>query len=305
VPVRNSPVRYRSTLGDGSIAVAFPRTDDLGISDATVVIGPRLGEQEYSAETANLTLYFLGRGRLQPSIRTDGVSNWASGLVGRGVAPGSLALIDGRNLSESARAASTPWLPPGLAGVSVSFDVPERRLSLAGRILRVEDERIVVQVPWELQGLNSATMKVSIGDTQSELYTVPLFDYAPSFFEVADPSGRLVASAVDADGRPVTTENAAVPGRVVRFHASGLGPVDNRPPSGEPAQGDTLSPVRVLPVVTIGGRPAEVTSSGLVPGAVGRYFIEVRVPNDAASGVQPAVVTSNGLVSRTSNFPVR
>ena len=305
VPARNIPVRYRSTLGDGSIAVAFPRTDDLGISDATVVIGPRLGEQEYAAEAGNLTLYFTGRGRLQPSIRTDGVVNWASGQVGRGVAPGSLAAIEGRNLSESARTASTPWLPPGLAGVSVSFDVPERRLSLPGRVLSVDDERVVVQVPWELQGLNSATMKVSIGNAQSDLYTVSLFDVAPALFEVSDPGGRQVAFALDEDGRPVTTENAARREGTVHLHASGLGPVDNRPPSGEPPQSDTLSPVKVLPVVTIGGRPAEVTSSGLATGAVGRYFIRVRIPADASPGVQPVVVTSNGVDSKTSNLPIQ
>ena len=69
-----------------------------------------------------------------------------------------------------------------------------------------------VQVPWELQGLNTAQMKVSIGDVSGALYTVPLNDYSPAMFEIPDPSGSIVAAALDQqlafaagakDGRPL------------------------------------------------------------------------------------------------------
>lgn len=306
VPVRDISVRYRATLGDGSIAAAFPRTDMLGISDATVVIGPRVGDQEFSAEAGNLTVFFQGAGRLKPAVRTDGVVNAASGTVGRGVSPGSYVSIFGRNLSDSTRIASTPWLPPAVAGVSVSFDVPERRISVPGRVHFVSDGQVNVQVPWELQGLNSAIMKVSIGNAQSDLYTVPLNDHSPAMFEFTDPgSGRLLAATLDENFRIVTTGNAIPQGRVAQIFANGLGPVENRPGTGEPTSSETLAPCRVLPIVSVGGRPAEVLYCGLAPGNVGLYQLNVRVPTGIASGVQPVVVTSNGIDSKTSNLPVQ
>ncbi len=305
-PVSNATVRYRATLGDGRIDTAFPRTDNLGISDATVIAGPRLGPQEFAASIGNTDLFFSGFGRLQPTIRTDGVTNAASGQVGRGVAPGSFASIFGRDLADSLRVASTAWLPTGLAGVSVSFDVPERRISASGKIYFVSDGQINVQVPWELQGLNSAIVKVSIGNVQSDLYTVPLNDYSPAAFEYTDPSsGRLLAGALDSGFLLVSPDNAAQRGGLVQLYVNGLGPVDNAPATGEPTPTDTLRPTRVLPEVTIGSRPAEVLFSGLAPGNVGLYQINVRIPADSPVGVQPVVITTNGIVSKTSNIPVR
>jgi hypothetical protein len=78
-------------------------------------------------------LGFFGRARLQPVIDTNGVTNAASFLVGRGLAPGSYITIRGQGLSEAIRVASTASLPVSLAGVSVSFDAPSVRLSLPGR----------------------------------------------------------------------------------------------------------------------------------------------------------------------------
>lgn len=304
-PVENMRINWSATLGGGQLGDIF-RTDNLGIAEANVTLGSTFGEQEFSANTGNLTAYFQGRARLAPAIQTNGVVNMASGEVGRGVAPGSLISILGRNLSDSERSASTPWLPPGLAGVSVSFDVTERRITAPGKIQYVSDGRVDVQVPWELQGLNSAQMKVSIGDSQTELYTVPLNDFAPAVFETGDPeTGRSLAKAVDENGAAVTSANPAQRGKAIQLEANGLGPVESLPITGEPIPADTSNLVRVLPELSIGGRPAEILFSGLAPGTAGRYLIRARVPDDAPSGVQSLVVTSNGVVSKAVNVPIQ
>ncbi|MBK5291974.1 MAG: S8 family serine peptidase [Acidobacteriia bacterium] len=305
VPVASVPVRFRSTVGGGSIDTGTQSTDSLGIAEATVVLGPTIGEQEFSAEAGGLTLYFSGRNRLAPVIQTGGVVNAASGQVGRGVAPGSYVSIFGRNLSEALRVTGTASLPLSLAGVSVSFDVPERRLSLPGRLHFVSETQINVQVPWELQGVNTVQMKVSIGDSSSALYDVPLNDYSPALFEYTDAAtGRLVAAALDQGFRLVSPANPVRRGQFVQLYANGLGPVDDRPETGEPTAAEPLPRTRVLPTVTIGGRPAEVIFSGLAPGNVGLYQMNVQVPADAAAGIQPVEVTVNGISSKTSNLPI-
>jgi minor extracellular serine protease Vpr len=306
VPVDRAPIRFRATLGGGRIDTANAATDELGIAEASIVfLGSQLGDQEFSAESGPLTVYFPGRARQVPVIRTGGAVNAASGLVGRGNAPGSYMSIFGRALSEVTKVAFTSSLPLSLAQVSVSFDDPTRAISLPGRLHFVSDGQINVQIPWELQGLNTIIMKVSIGDTSSALYDVPLNDYSPGVFEYDEAStGRRLAVAQEG-GALIGSGRPAGRDRVIVLYVNGLGPVDNTPESGEPSPAQPLARTRVLPVVMFGGREGEVSFAGLTPFFVGLYQINVRVPADAPAGLQPVVVTINGVSSKPVNLPIQ
>jgi uncharacterized protein (TIGR03437 family) len=223
--------------------------------------------------------------------------------VGNGLAPGSYATIGGAGLSDSTRVFNTPYLPLSLAGVSVSFDAPG--LSLPGRLHYVSPNQVNVQIPWEFQGLNSVLMKVSVGEIQSAVYNLPLADYAPGIFEFTDSvSGLYLAAILDTEFRVVTPANPARRGRIISVFANGLGPVDNRPPTGEVTPAQPFATTRQRPVVTIGGRPARVDFSGLAPGNVGLYQINIEVPAEVSSGIQPIIVTVNGIASQTARVPV-
>jgi len=305
VPVKDASVRFRATVGGGSIEEADPQTDKYGIAAARVFLGPQIGDQEFTAEAGGLTAYFDGRGRLSPTIETNGVVNAASFERGKAVAPGSYIAIFGQGLSESTRIFSTPYLPLSLAGVSVSFDVPSKGLSLPGRLHFVSDGQVNVQAPWELQGLTSVFMKVSIGDSSSAVYTAPLADYSPALFEYQDSSGRQLIAALDENYRLIDSNNAARRGRPVQLYANGLGPVENQPATGEATPAQPLARTRVTPTVTVGGRTAEVQFCGLAPYNVGLYQINVVVPADVATGIQPVIVSVGGVVSKTANLPIQ
>ena len=310
LPVPNLPVQYRVTRGGGEIVTATRATDSLGI--AAVIegyLGPEVGAQEFTAEVGNtgnkITVVFPGRARLRPVIRTDGVVDAAGGTIGRGMAPGSYISIFGQNLSDVTRAGVTASLPLSLAGFSVSFDVPSRQLSLPGRLHFVSPTQINVQIPWELKGLNSAQMKISIGDFSSPLYTIPLNNVSPNAFEFTDPgTSRRLAAALDSNFALVYDANKAKKGQFIQIYCNGLGDVDNTPPSGEPSPASPLARTTTVPAVTIGGRPAEVAFSGLAPGIVGLYQINVRVPADTPSGLQPVVIQMGDVTSKTANLPV-
>jgi len=304
-PVKDASVRFRATIGDGYIEEADEKTDKYGIAVAKVFLGPQIGDQEFTAEASGLTAYFDGRARLRPTIETSGVVNAASFERGKAVAPGSYLAIFGRGLSESTRVFATPYLPLSLAEVSVSFDVPSKKLSLPGRLHFVSDGQVNVQAPWELQGLNSVFLKVSIGSSSSAVYTVPLGDYSPALFEYRDSTGRQLIAALDENYRLIDSNNAARRGRPVQLYANGLGPVDNQPVTGEATPAQPLARVRVTPTVTVGGRPAEVQFCGLAPYNVGLYQINVVVPADVATGMQAVVVTANGVASKTANLPIQ
>jgi uncharacterized protein (TIGR03437 family) len=303
-PVANAPVRFRATRGGGSIRGADATTDILGIAAANVDLGPQLGEQQFIAEIGNQALEFNGTARLQPAIATDGAVNAAGFHIGPGLAPGSLIAIRGAALSSSTRAAVAGPLPLILGGASVSFDNSAEKISVPGRIQFASETQIVAQVPWELQGLNSAQIKVTAGEIPSAVYSLPLADYSPGVFESEDSGGRRFANAIDEAGASIGSSNPAKKGRAVALFASGLGPVDNQPASGDPGPVEPLARTRVQPVVTIAGRRAEVIYSGLAPGRVGVYQINAVVPADAPGGVQTLVVSANGISAPNVTIPI-
>jgi uncharacterized protein (TIGR03437 family) len=79
---------------------------------------------------------------------------------------------------------------------------------------------------------------------------------------------------------------------------AGLGAVSNPPADGSPSTGNSLT--NVTPTVTIGGLPAQVTYSGLAPGEVGLYQVNVVVPTGVTTGnAVPVVITQGNAVSNT------
>lgn len=305
-PVPNQAVAFQATVGGGTVDREGKTTDDLGIGYAYIIVGPELGEQEFYVAVGpdrNFGMYFAGRSRQQPAIASGGVVDAASVQAGQGFSAGSYISIFGRGLSEATRAFNTPYLPISLAGVAVSLDVPSQNISVPGRLTYVSDGQINVSLPYELQGVSSVQMKVMIGDTISSLVTVPIVSQSPALFEYTDSGGRLLAAAVNETG-VVGSGNPARKDGIVSLYVNGLGPTDPQPPSGEAAPANPLAVTRVRPDVTIGGQRAEVLFSGLAPGFVGLYQLNVRVPSGSPTGVQPVVVTANGVASKTSNMPV-
>ncbi|HSB18245.1 MAG TPA: S8 family serine peptidase [Bryobacteraceae bacterium] len=309
VPVASVPVVFRSTLGGGTIKSADANTDIYGIAAAIPELGPQIGQQQFTATAGGLTVDFNGEAFPSPSIYTNGIVNAASGRIDQGLAPGSYVSIYGQALSPSFLAFdSLPlgYLPLSLTNVSVSFDVPDRGISLPGRLHFVSDGQVNVQVPWELEGLNSVKVKVSIADISSAVYDMPLARNSPGFFEYPLGSGT-VAALVSRNGQysVITTSNPARRGETVELYCNGLGPVNDTPPTGEVTPAGVLRRTRDTVSVTIGGRPATPDFSGLTPYSAGLYQVNVKVPDDAGVGNRPVVMSVNGVTAKTVNLPVQ
>jgi uncharacterized protein (TIGR03437 family) len=165
-----------------------------------------------------------------------------------------------------------------------------------------------VQLPWEVQGLPTVLTKVSIdGFTSTSLYEARVVDLSPAFWTVTDAStGQVFIEARDESDNRITSENRARRGMRVVLLANGLGPVDNRPPSGEPASAENPSPVVGSVTIKIGERDVPVESARLRPGMVGVYEIVIRMPDDLAldPAAPPCIVSVNGVSSRSVKLPV-
>jgi len=301
IGVPGVPVRFTVTRGGGQISNADAATDAYGIAGAGWVFGLS-ATQQVAATAGGLNMTFDGNARPKPTIASGGVVNAASFTAG--AAPGSYISIFGTGLSDTTASETTPALPVDLAAVSVSFDVPAAGISVPGRLYFVSPRQVNVQVPWELAGQTSAQVKVNVSSSNGLLTTVALAAYAPAVFEYASGS-TLLAAALDLSGNLIGPANPARRGQVIQIYCNGLGPVDNTPPSGEPAPAQPLARTTTVPTVTIGQRPATVSFSGLAPEFAGLYQLNVTVPADAPTGTQPLAISIGGVAARTSSLPVQ
>ena len=83
------------------------------------------------------------------------------------------------------------------------------------------------------------------------------------------------------------------PGESIYVIANGLGPTNTPVVSGSLTQTGNLSQ---LPVITIGGSPATVSSAGLL--GIGTYMIKLTVPINASDGDLPVSATYNGSTTQ-------
>jgi uncharacterized protein (TIGR03437 family) len=285
VPVLGYPVQFNVVKGGGTIAFGDNQTFLYGEAGAVVNLGPA-GDQIFTATLPGFApVEFDGFARALPAINDGGVVNAAPPFqAGQGLAPGSYISIFGTLLCDANATVTTPSLPVSLASVSISFD--GGGLSLPGHLHFASPGQINVQIPWELQGQSSVQMKVTAGSSLwSKLYTVPLGAYSPGVFAITDVPGAVIGQS-----------NPAKRGQPIIVYANGLGPVDRPVASGDPTPlTQPLANTLATPSVTIGGSAATVAFSGLTPGSVGLYQLNVVVPAESQTGAQTMTISIGGI----------
>ena len=86
-------------------------------------------------------------------------------------------------------------------------------------------------------------------------------------------------------------------GDYIEIYCTGLGPTTPLP--------DGLSHTTVAPAVYIGATPVAAAFSGLAPGFVGLYQVDVRIPAGLASGTLPLEIASGNAYSNAVNITVQ
>ncbi len=261
----------------------------------------------HSASSSAISIGLGGTGTPPaPSVNPGGILNGAS--FGTSLSGGALASLFGASLGSGTSGATGLPLPTTLGQTSVQMNgsnVP---------LIFVSPLQINFQVPWELLGQTAATLTVSAGGAVSAPQQVTLTPAAPAIFAVSqDGRGQgaiLIANAGDLLAAPAgsvagRSSRPARRGESVTLFCVGLGAVSNRPASGAAALSEPLSLTQATPTVTIGGVSANVTFSGLAPGFVGLYQVNVQIPDGVTDGNSVAVVLSvGGVASNTVTMAV-
>jgi uncharacterized protein (TIGR03437 family) len=241
-----------------------------------------------------------------PVINAGGVVSAAT--FGAQVAAGGIASLFGTGVATATAGATILPLPTSLAGSSVSVN------GLATPLFFVSSGQINFQIPWQAQGQGQISVAVTATGGTSDTVSLPLAAYAPGIFSV-DSSGsgqgviqvaNTVLLAAPAGSIPGMQARPAFPGESVSIYCTGLGPVSNTPASGAAAGASPLSTTTTTPTVMIGGIGAVVSFSGLTPGLVGLYQVNVQVPYSAPLGSSvPVTLTIGGVASNTVTMAVQ
>ena len=226
----------------------------------------------------------------------------------QGLAPGSIASLYGTNLvGVTAKANSAPPLPFMLGGTT---------LTISGQnpvaLFFVSPLQINFQVPFiQVFGSTQTTLTVTQGEL-SNTANITLVPYAPALF-TTNSQGTGQAAVLIANSPALAApvgafpgSRPAQPGQTVSVYCTGLGFVSNPPYPGAPALSNPLSYTNAKPVVTLGGQTVVVSFSGLAPGFVGLYQVNIQIPTGGPSGpAVPMVLTIGGAVSNTATIAVQ
>jgi uncharacterized protein (TIGR03437 family) len=225
-----------------------------------------------------------------PKINPNGVVN-AAHLASAGLSPGSLITIFGSNLANAPKPAlPIPYLPDELGGTSVQIG------AFKAKLLYVSPTQINAQVPVELSS-ESVQVKVLVNNLETDAVTLKVLPYDPGLFTTdGDPAGFV--AGLNPDLTPITIASPAKRGSIIMLFGTGWGPVIPAVTSGQFA--GTMVQTVQKPDVQLSGWSIPVVYSGLSPGFVGVYMVQVQIPADAPTGNAVPVVL--GIGGRGTNY---
>jgi len=175
----------------------------------------------------------------------------------------------------------------------------------------VSPTQINFQVPWELEGFDRTLLTVFNGTLVSAPLPVDVVPAAPTLFSANGTGagqGAILITGPEVVAAPAGAFTGSRPvrrGEFLEIYATGLGPVSRLQSDGSP-KSPTTPAVSRTPTVTIGGVPAAVSFSGLTPGTVGLFQINVQVPDGVPSGsAVPVSIAVYGVTSNTVTVAVQ
>lgn len=240
-----------------------------------------------------------------PSVPQGGIVSGATFNKEAVVGANGIASLFGTGLASGTFAADRIPLPTTLGTTQVLVnDVP-------ASLFFVSAGQINFQVPWNFLGLTSVNAVVVNGSVRSTPVSVTLRDTVPGIFTLNNQGtgqgaiqiANTTTFAAPAGSVPGANAQPVPRGGFITIYCTGLGDVNDRPANGAASAGQTT---KASPTVSIGGVASTVTFSGLAPGFVALYQVNVQVPSNAPTGgAVQLVLTIGGASSNTVTIAVQ
>jgi uncharacterized protein (TIGR03437 family) len=173
---------------------------------------------------------------------------------------------------------------------------------VAAPLFYVSPQQINFQMPAVTVGGSVPVIVVS-GGIDSLGAAVNIAAAGPGIFTV-NSNGMGQGAVLNQDFSPNSGQNPAAVGSVIQIYATGLGLTAPPVAAGQPGAGAPYDLTVNTPVVTIGGVAAQVLFSGLAPGFVGLYQVNVQVPPGPATGTVFLQIQVNGQTSNSASIVI-
>jgi uncharacterized protein (TIGR03437 family) len=257
-----------------------------------------------------------GNNRVVHYLKPAEVVNAATFQASVPVAQGSLATLFGAGLADESQTAA-PGEPWGntLAGREVAVND-----DLRAPLYYVGPGQVNFQAPWGAP-LGASRIAVRMAETGELLAGSARFMVGPASpgFFTASLDGKGQAAVRNQDNTVNGSGNPAAKGSIVSLYGTGQGPVSPAVPDGMPGPSGLLANTLAVPTsdsrvcltsqpsacVQVGNVFAEIQYSGLAPGLVGVWQLNVRIPPDAPSGAVQVRAIVNGVTSNIVTVAVR
>jgi uncharacterized protein (TIGR03437 family) len=278
--------------GPISTAVGNARVN---VNGRTLAVDPS-GFTAYALTTSGLSILPLTTppATERPTVNPNGTVSLSS--YNPAFAPGSLISIFGRNLGNSGALDSAA--PTIMGGACVTLN--NQPLPL----LMTSSGQINAQIPTEVAPGRYPLVIRSLDRKSASLpQQIQVARYAPAVF--ADPATKE-ALVFRHDGSMVTRSHPAKRDERLMLFATGLGATPGtRVASGQPAPADPLAETDELKLFFGDPRLKQsemiVEWSGLVPGFIGLYQVNLRVPGERSRGADlPVTLRIGGVDSQTT-----
>ncbi len=227
------------------------------------------------------------------SINPNGVIGINSQGLPLALSPGSYFTIYGQNLhpKDELLTSSVPVTVSGPGGV-----YPVQALT-----------------PWQINTFLPmsvppvpVTLTVNLESGRQLTYTANVAATAPAIVTYPDATGKQQAAAFHLSTLlPCDAQHPARAGETVETYGFGLGATDIPQITGVPAPFQPLVKTLIAPAVLVGTQKAQILFSGLVPGLIGVYQINIITPAVSQGDYQIQWTTGDVTPVSSGNFSVR
>lgn len=159
-----------------------------------------------------------------------------------------------------------------------------------------------IQVPWEA-AVGTGHLTVTVDGSHSTPFSVSLATYSPALASL-NGSGSGTGEFFSGPNL-IGTSNPANGGDVLLTYGIGLGPTNPAIATGEITPNPPPYYVTVgTPALTVGGKAATISFSGLAPGALATDQLNFTLPALVSTGSPNAIVTIGSATSPPITIPV-
>ncbi len=246
--------------------------------------------------TSFLRIGTVSANSIAPPVQSrGGTVNNVNPVLGAPLAPGMVASVYGSGLATVTTPENNPPpLPKSFSNTQILV------AGIQAPIYSVSPGQVNIQIPLELAPNQKYPVLALLNGVPAIPDSIIVAVAAPGMYSL--PDGTTVAQHLDAS--LVDATHPAKPGEALMLYLIGMGLTNQPLVSGQGSPSNPLATVSLPPTVTLDGETVVPFFTGLTPGFVGLFQMNIIVPTDARSGALTLTVTQGNLAANVTKLIV-